>query len=90
MKNATTTEVVNEMKIWETSLPEGLTIIGAMNILKDYSKPYTPNLADFAEVANEYSVDSLFWTVIRQKYSTMTRDEYLEELREEGRQLYED
>ena len=89
MKNATNDDVRNEMEKWVTTLPEGLCIGGAMDYLESYSKPYTPNLADFMEDANSYSIDGLFWETIRKNIMKISREEHLAICREEGKQKYE-
>ena len=89
MKDATNDVVRSEMDKWVATLPEGLCIGGAMEALNNYSKPYVPNLADFTEVADSYSIDSLMWTTIRERIMKISRDEHLAICQEEGRKIYE-
>ena len=89
MRGADSKEIRQEMSKWAETLPEGLCIGGAMEILESYSKPYTPNLADFMEEANSHSIDGLFWSTIRNNILKITRDEHLAICREEGKERYE-
>ncbi|MBR2681627.1 MAG: hypothetical protein IKE23_12950, partial [Exiguobacterium sp.] len=70
----------DEVDAWTEALPKGMTILGAMQVLENYNKPFIPNAKDFIEAGSDM-YDSLMAQAFCKKQG-ITIEELLERQRE--------